>query len=109
MHEQSTAAPCGFLEFGGGEAEVVPVVHVDDNLVSTHGQVSMEQLVASISENFAPKDLVEASNYLGGDIARNRNEGVLELNQHIYIKFTAECFGVLTTSTIPAVAGGVPL
>lgn len=91
------------------DARVVVMVHVDDILVSTHGQAAMEHFIADISKQFAIKDLGEANYCLGCHILRNRKERVLELNQHLCVKTMAERVGVMKTTMIQPVAGSAPL
>lgn len=72
---------------------MVLVVYVDDILVSTHRQEAVEQFIGGISKHFATKYLGEVTYCLGCHIARNRNDQVLELNQHLYVTSTPRLAG----------------
>lgn len=93
-----------FRKVVGVEAEGVLSVHVDDSLVSTHGQATMEQLISDIGKHFAMKGLGEASYYLGYHTARKRHERVFELDEHLNVKIMAERLGLIHASIVPAVA-----
>ena len=78
--EQSKADPCVFRKIADKEAEVVVVVHVDDNLAHAKEQATMERFAAELGRKFKLKDMGDAKYYMRCHITRDRKALEMKLD-----------------------------
>ena len=81
---------------------VITAVYVDDLLVASETKRDEEQAINDLRSCFSIKGLGEAGLYLGCHITRDRDAGMLKLDQYHYIRTMVSKITVEETSTTPA-------
>ena len=100
--EQSKSYLRVFRKVADEGVEMVVAVHVDDILVHSKDQVTIETFAAELGNKFKGKDMGGAKYYIGCMITRNRKTLEWKLDQHLYVKSVMETFGVQKPSRVPA-------
>ncbi|CAN0441784.1 unnamed protein product, partial [Ascophyllum nodosum] len=103
--EQAKVDPCVFRNVVDGEAEMVVVVHVDDNLAHAKDQATMNRFAAELGRKVKLKDMGDAEYYMGCHITRNRKARELKFDQHLYAESMVKRFNVKKEAKIPAASG----
>ncbi len=97
---RSKSDPCLLTMKDQGRIILAMTVYVDDCLIV--GQENeVEDLINKIRSVYEIKDLGEATKYLGYEMLRNREKGILKIHQSQYIrdlqrKYKIDCAGVKT-------------
>lgn len=70
------------------------VIYVDDILILSNSEKAIRMLKGRLSVEFEMKDLQEVKCFLGLNIRRDREAGVMTIDQQAYVKSVLERFGM---------------
>ena len=88
--KQSTADPC--LYFGENQEMVLVAVYVDDIIVATEKDVTLQKIKDHIARKFEAKDLGELKSFLGIQVRQSTEE--IWIGQPAYTRKMLEKFGM---------------
>ena len=97
--KQSTADQCLYFKIENGEILIV-TVYVDDLIVAANNVNKISELKATLSQEFRMKDLGEIHHCLGIRITRDREKGMIELDQQAYIQQIIDRFGMSNANPV---------
>ena len=89
----SDADPCIYVKFKEGKI-VILALYVDDTVIASNCDKMLKSAKKMLNEKFDMTDLGEAKSVLGMSIKRNRNEGMLTIDQSAYLRSVLERFGM---------------
>jgi len=73
---------------------LIVAVYVDDKLIFSKNLNAIKCLKLQLSEHFEIMDLGEARWILGMEVIRDRQQGIISLSQHRYVKTILDCFSL---------------
>ena len=83
--KRSTYDSCVYTKFVHG-LPICLLLYVDDMLIAANDKNEITALKAQLNSEFEIKDLGAAKKFLGMEITRDKNSGLLFLSQQSYIK-----------------------
>jgi hypothetical protein len=86
--------PALFLDSGGGDARAFIVTYVDDLLIICKSDERVREIKDELKERFKVHDLGEVNNFLGSEVKRDREGGVIVISNAQKIRDLAESFGI---------------
>lgn len=81
--------------WSGTDVVLYVVIYVDDILIIGSSEKAICELKKRLSSEFEMRDLQEVRSFLGLNIQRDRNRGVMIIEQKAYVKSVLERFGML--------------
>ena len=89
------ADPTIFFQYGDHSSIAIAGWYVDDGLLASNSNISMDQMITDISGSFDIQDLGEPECLLGIRIIRNKELGIIHISQPSYIDIIARRFNIL--------------
>ncbi|BES98092.1 Hydra magnipapillata [Nesidiocoris tenuis] len=96
---QSCFEPCVFFKCNKSKLIIV-ALYVDDYCIFYNDNEGAKHLKREMGRNFSVKDLGPIKEFLGWNVSRNRNKGVLKIDQSNYIGNLLEKFGMVDAKTV---------
>lgn len=91
--QRAKSDPCIFFK-PDSERFLIVAVYVDDLLILSSNKKDKQRLKNELKQTFRMKDLGEAHHILGMRILRDRQKGIITLDQSTYIKKMLDHFGM---------------
>ncbi|MCO5613361.1 hypothetical protein L7F22_067637 [Adiantum nelumboides] len=91
-YERSQEEHCLYTQKLSDGSLIILILYVDDMLIAGKSKDEIANLKMSLSTQFAMKDLGDANHFLGMHIKRDRQHGILELSQELYVHEVLEHF-----------------
>jgi hypothetical protein len=86
--------PALFMDSEGGDARAFIVTYVDDLLIICKSDERVTEIKNELKERFKVHDLGEVNNFLGSEVKRDREGGVIVISNAQKIRELAESFGI---------------
>lgn len=97
---QSNLDPCIYYKIVDNSNIIFIAVYVDDLLIFTNNKEMNSHVKAELHKKFKMKDLGDSCDCIGIHIERDRNNGIIYLDQRKYILEVLQKYGMLDCKTV---------